>query len=388
MFKRSIRLPGTSSFFLFGPRGTGKTRLLKEHFSPRRTLTLDLLDPETFQTLSLRPKSLVEQLEALPKTTRWVVIDEVQKLPSLLDVVHQQIEKGRFKFALTGSSARKLKHGGANLLAGRAFVYHLFPLTARELGRAFSLSSALRWGTLPRLFSLKSDEDKRDYLRGYAHAYLQEEITQEQVVRRLDPFRRFLFIAAQMSGQIVNFAKIAREAGTTVPTVQSYFQILEDTLIGFLLDSFHESVRKRQRENPKFYFFDTGVLRALNNTLSVDLPPHTYAFGVAFEHFVINEIQRLQSYGKKDYRFSYLRTKDGVELDLIIERPGRKRALVEIKSTERLGPEDVRALKRLSPDIPNSEAFCLSRDPVVKTIDGIRCLPWPRGLEELGVCTS
>ena len=188
-----------------------------------------------------------------------------------------------------------------------------------------------------------------------------------------------------MSGQIVNFAKIAREAGTTVPTVQSYFQILEDTLIGFLLDSFHESVRKRQRENPKFYFFDTGVLRALNNTLSVDLPSHTYAFGTAFEHFIINEIQRLESYGKKDYRFSYLRTKDGVEVDLIIERPGRKRALIEIKSTERVGPEDIRALKRLSPDIPNSEAFCLSLDPVAKTIDGVRCFPWPQGLQALGL---
>lgn len=385
MFTRSIRLSDTSSFFLFGPRGTGKTHLLKDHFPSDRTLYLDLLDPETFQTLSLRPKSLQDRIGALPKTTKWIVIDEVQKLPSLLDVVHQQIEQGRLKFALTGSSARKLKHGGANLLAGRAFVNHLFPLTARELGHSFSLPSALHWGTLPRLFSLKKDENKQDYLRAYTHTYLQEEITQEQVVRRLDPFRRFLFIAAQMSGQIVNFAKIARGAGTTVPTVQSYFQILEDTMIGFLLDSFHESVRKRQRENPKFYFFDTGVLRALSQTLSVDLPPHTYAFGVAFEHFLVNEIQRLQSYGKKDYRFSYLRTKDGVEVDLIIERPGQKRALVEIKSTERLGPEDVRALKRLSPDIPNSESFCLSLDPVAKVMEGVRCFPWQRGLEELGL---
>ena len=189
--------PALLAFFLFGPRGTGKTPSFKEPLSTGpKLLYLDLLDPETFQTLSLRPKTLVEQLEALPKTTRWVVIDEVQKLPALLDVVHQQIEKGRFKFALTGSSARKLKHGGANLLAGRAFVQHLFPLTARELGSTFSLASALRWGTLPRLFSFKRDEDKRDYLRSYAHAYLQEEITQEQVVRRLDPFRRFLFIAA------------------------------------------------------------------------------------------------------------------------------------------------------------------------------------------------
>ncbi|MBI4679313.1 MAG: ATP-binding protein [Elusimicrobia bacterium] len=385
MIKRLLELTGNSSFFLFGPRGSGKTHLLRSHFPPASVLYLDLLDPDTYQSLSLRPKSLLEQLHALPRATEWVVIDEVQKLPVLLDLVHQQIERGRFKFALTGSSARKLKRGGANLLAGRAFVYHLYALSARELGRDFSLSSALRWGTLPRLFSLQKDEDKRDYLRSYAHTYIQEEIAQEQVVRRLDPFRRFLAVAAQMSGQIINFAKIAREAATTVPTVQSYFQILEDTLVGFLLDSFHESVRKRQRENPKFYFFDMGVQRALDRTLSVDLPARTFAFGAAFENFVINEIQRLQSYEKKDFRFSYLRTKDGVEVDLIIERPGLRRALVEIKSTERIGPEDIRALRRLAPDIPNSEAFCLSLDPTAKSVDGVRCLHWQRGLEELGL---
>ncbi len=385
MFKRSIQLSAASSFFLFGARGTGKTRLLREQFSEDNSLYLDLLAPETFQALSLRPQSLTERLAALPRKVRWVIIDEVQKLPSLLDVVHHTIEQGRLKFALTGSSARKLKHGGANLLAGRAFVYHLFPLTAQELGPAFSLADVLHWGTLPRLYSLKKDDDKRDYLRAYAHTYLQEEITQEQIVRKLEPFRRFLFIAAQMSGQIVNFAKIARDAGAALPTVQSYFQILEDTLIGFLLDSFHESVRKRQRENPKFYFFDTGVQRALSNTLSVDLPSHTYAFGAAFEHFVINEIYHRQSYGKKDYRLSYLRTKDGVEIDLIIERPGLKRALVEIKSAERIQPEDVRALKHLAPDIPRSEPFCFSLDPVAKIIDGVQCLPWRRGLEALGL---
>jgi predicted AAA+ superfamily ATPase len=385
MFKRLLDITEQSSFFLFGPRGSGKTHLLKTHFARRPILYLDLLDPDTHQTLSLRPGQLLERLQALPAATEWVVIDEVQKIPALLDVVHQQIEAGRFKFALTGSSARKLKHGGANLLAGRAFVRHLFPLAARELGGEFSLPAALRWGTLPRLFSLKGEEDKRDYLRSYTHTYLQQEITQEQVVRRLDPFRRFLSVAAQMSGQIVNFARIAREAGASVPTVQSYFQILEDTLIGFLLEPFHESVRKRQRENPKFYFFDTGVLRALGNTLSVGLAPRTHEFGIAFEHFVINEIQRLQSYRKKDYRLSYLRTKSGVEVDLIIERPGLKRALVEIKSTDRLAPEDTRSLRLLSPDIPDSESYCLSLDPAARVADGVRCLPWQRGLEELGL---
>ena len=385
MFNRLIRLPSTSSFFLFGPRGSGKTHLLKERFHAPETLYVDLLDPETFQNLSLRPQALLERLRALTPQTQWVVIDEIQKLPALLDIVHQQIEARGLRFALTGSSTRKLRHGGANLLAGRAFVNYLFPLTAREAGERFSLEQALRWGTLPRLFALDSEEDKRDFLRSYAHVYLQEEIAHEQVLRKLEPFRRFIFIAAQMSGQIVNFSKIAREAGTTVPTVQSYFQILEDTLVGFLLEPFHESVRKRQRGNPKFYFFDTGIQRALSHALNVGLAPRTHDFGVAFEHFLINEIHRLQSYAKKDYRLSYLRTKDGLEIDLIVERPGLPRALVEIKSTECVGPEDVRALKRLAPDIPNAEAFCLSLDPAPKKIEGVSCLPWQRGLIELGL---
>lgn len=385
MFNRSIKLSKNNSFFLFGARGTGKTFLLKEDFKSPQALYIDLLTPEQNETYSLRPQALVEQLAALESETEWIVIDEIQKIPKLLDVVHQQIESSRFKFALSGSSARKLKRGGANLLAGRAFVNHLYPLTARELGGQFSLDAALAWGTLPRLFAFESDADKRDFLRTYAHTYLKEEITAEQVVRRLDPFRRFLVVAAQMSGQIINYSKIAREVGASTPTVQTYFQILDDTLVGFLLEPFHESIRKRQLGNPKFYFFDSGVQRALNNTLTVELKPQTYAFGAAFEHFVINEINRLQSYAKKDYRFSYLRTKDGVEIDLIIERPGLKRALVEIKSTARVAEDDVRALQQLGNDVPNSEAFCLSLDPTPKKIGAVACFPWLAGLEELGL---
>lgn len=385
MFNRSLNISQRSSFFLFGPRGTGKTHFLKHHLVDDSAFYVDLLTPRTFQTLSLRPEALVEQLAELPSSKKWVVIDEVQKLPVLLDLVHQQIEAGRFQFALTGSSARKLKQSGVNLLAGRAFVYHLFPLTSREIGDRFSLQSALEWGTLPRQFALEDPSDKEEYLRSYAHTYLQEEITQEQIVRRLEPFRRFLLVAAQMSGQVINFARVARDVGTSIPTVQSYFQILEDTLMGFLLEPFHESVRKRQRGNPKFYFFDTGVLRALSQTLTVSIPPSTFAYGNLFEHFVLNEIRRLQSYARKDFRFSYLRTQNDVEIDVIIERPGLPRALVEIKSTDRIQPEDVRALKQLQPDIANSEAFCLSRDPDAKRVDGIRCLPWSQGLQELGL---
>ena len=201
----------------------------------------------------------------------------------------------------------------------------------------------------------------------------------------MDPYRRFLSVAAQMSGQIVNFSKIAREIGSTTPTVQSYFQILEDTLVGFLLEPFHESVRKRQRGNPKFYFFDTGVQRSLQQTLSVDLKPQTYAYGAAFEHFVVNEIRRCLVYAKNEFGLSYLCTKDGVEIDLILERPGRPRTLIEIKSTERIKEEDVRSLERIGRDVGRGESVCLSRDPMARKIKSVRCFPWQQGLEEIGL---
>lgn len=387
MFNRLIEFPRNNSFFLFGARGTGKTFLLKQRIKTSSALYIDLLDPEQNEIYSLRPQTLIEQLNALRAETKhqWVIIDEIQKVPKLLDVVHQQIESSPFIFALSGSSARKLKHGGANLLAGRAFINHLFPLTAREIGETFTLEAALAWGTLPRILALENHQARHDFLKAYTHTYLREEILQEQVVRRLDPFRRFLAVAAQMSGQIINFSKIARDVGASTPTVQTYFEILEDTLVGFLLEPFHESVRKRQAANPKFYFFDTGVQRALNNTLRVELRPQTYAFGQMFEHFLINEIYRLQAYGKKDYQLFYLRTKDGVEIDLILERPGLERALIEIKSAERVTEDDLGGLQALAKDISRSKAFCLSLDPTIKKIGQVLCLPWQRGLDEIGL---
>ncbi len=385
IFNRSIKFPKANSFFLFGARGTGKTHLLKTRFKKESVFYLDLLDPERNERYTLRPRTLTEQLASLEPKVKWVVIDEIQKIPKLLDIVHQQIESTSLKFVMTGSSARKLRHGAANLLAGRAFVHHLFPLAVDEIGASFSLDQALAWGTLPRIFSLKTSEEKSDFLKAYAHTYLKEEITEEQVVRRLEPFRRFLFVAAQMSGQIINFSKIAREIGSTTPTVESYFEILEDTLVGILLEPFHESIRKRQRGNPKFYFFDMGLERALSQTLSVVLKPHTYAYGLAFEHFIVNEIWKLSNYKKKDYRLSYLRTKDGVEVDLIVERPNLKRALIEIKSSERISEDDVRSLERIAKDIPDSESFCFSKDSTARKIGSIQCLPWQRGLVEIGL---
>lgn len=380
-----ILKPARHSFFLFGPRGTGKTTFLRDFFAASKPMWIDLLDPQAEDRYARNPQTLVQEIEALKGKTEWVVIDEVQKLPKLLDIVHGLIEKSKIKFALTGSSARKLKRGSANLLAGRAFVYHLFPLTAAELGRAFNLRSALRWGSLPEIESLKSEAEKSEFLRAYALTYLKEEIWDEHIIRRLDPFRRFLEIAAQMNGEIINYSNIAVDIGSDIKTVQSYYEILEDTLVGVNLEPFHFSLRKRQRKNPKFYFFDLGVKSALERSLMQQAEPSSYAFGKAFEHFVMLEAFRLNSYLRKDFRFSYLRTKDDAEIDLVIERPGLPLAFVELKSTERVGERDTRTLERFYKDFGKAEAFCLSRDPIPKKIGSVQALPWDQGLKELGL---
>lgn len=377
--------PLNHSFFLFGPRGTGKTSFLKQWFSHQSVFWIDLLDPSTEDRYALRPAALRDEILQRKDGLDWVVIDEIQKLPRLLDVVHQLIESHKIRFALTGSSARKLKRGAANLLAGRAFVYHLYPLTHREWNGSFDLDSVLRWGGLPRLAHLTLDEEKHDFLKTYAHTYLKEEIWGEHIVRKLDPFRKFLEIAGQTNGEIVNYTNIARDIGADTKTVQSYFQILEDTLVGFFLDAHHRSVRKQQRQAPKFFLFDLGVKKALDGTLTQPLVPNTYGYGKAFEHFVIAEIMRLNDYSKKDYRFSYLLTKDGAEIDLIVERPGMPVALVEIKSTDRADERDTSAVEHFLPAFPKAEGFCLSRDPIPKKIGQVSVLPWEQGIRELGL---
>lgn len=384
MVSRIVNLSKSNSFFIFGARGTGKSTLLRAALDPKKSLFIDLLDLQTEDAFRLNPGELKNRLQSMPHLD-WVIIDEIQKLPRLLDTVHQLIEERKLKFALSGSSARKLKRGAANLLAGRAFVYHLFPLTSVERASEFDLLEALNWGSLPKLLELPDPSDRREYLRAYALTYLKEEIQLEQIVRKLDPFRSFLEVAAQSNAQIINYRKIGLDVGVNTLTVQSYFSILEDTLLGFRLPPYHRSIRKRQRSNPKFYFFDPGVMRALAGTLGSPLVPSTSAFGAAFEHWVILEIHRLAEYARKDWRLSYLRTKDDAEIDLIIDRPGEKTLCIEIKSTENLRADQLTSFMRLSRDFKNSEAWCLSLDPDSKQIENIRCLHWREGLRELGL---
>jgi predicted AAA+ superfamily ATPase len=383
MVNRIIEFSVKNSFFVFGARGTGKTHLLKQQYAHGTNWYIDLLNPDLARQYLLTPSILSQELAARKPVPEWVIIDEVQKVPALLDVIHQQIETTGQKFILSGSSARKLKRGAANLLAGRAFVYNLFPLTAKEMGPAFVLDDNLHWGSLPKLLAFNKPQDKKEYLRAYASTYVREEILQEQIIRNLEPFHRFLSVAAQMAGKVINYSTIARDTGASVPTVQSYFQILEDTLLGFTLPQFHESIRKRQRASPKFYFFDNGVQRALAEDLNTTIHPRTSQYGYAFEQFVINEIYRMQSYYRKDYRLSYILTGSGVEIDLIIERPGKKRAAVEIKSTTSVTKNDLRGLLTVGKDIPECELFCLSKDATPKIIEGVHCLPWNEGLTAL-----
>jgi predicted AAA+ superfamily ATPase len=277
MYRRLCNPLISNSFFLFGARSTGKSSLLKSIFEGRNHLWIDLLDDENYLQFSRAPKTLQhridEKLSTADASPLFVVIDEVQKIPKLLNEVHRLIEHGSYKhkllFALTGSSARKLKHGGANLLGGRALMNNLFPFTSTELGVDFNLLEVLQFGSLPHISVEQNITVKKELLKSYIGTYLREEIREEQIIRNLDPFVRFLEVSAQSSGKIINYAAIGRDCQTDSKTVARYFQILEETLLGLFLPAHHESVRKQQRQNPKFYFFDIGVQRALRTMLDI-----------------------------------------------------------------------------------------------------------------------
>ncbi len=380
ILERLLKLPKKQSLFLFGARGTGKSTLLQRLFPQSNCLWLNLLDPEQETRFALNPKELENLVLALPKKISHVIIDEIQKVPKLLDVVHYLSETTEKKFILTGSSARKLKFGGANLLAGRAFVYNLFPFSFLELEDRFNLNSALQWGLLPQVVFFRTNEEKRQYLQAYTNTYLKEEIWGEQFIRRLDPFRKFLEVAAQCNTKIVNYSNVAKNTGVDDKTVKEYFALLEDTLIGFFLEPFKHSFRKRLSAKPKFYFFDCGVVRALSRSLTIPVSASTSSYGESFEHFIIVECMKLASYFKLDYRFSYLRTKDDVEIDMVVERPGKPALFIEIKSTSNVLEHHLFQLRLIAKDFKNCEPVCFSQDLMSKKIGNITVMPWRDGV--------
>ena len=386
MIQRLVNCSKTKSFFLFGGRATGKSMYLQKQWSKRfkknEVLWIDLLEPEVERKLNLRPSLLVEQIDALKTKPKFVVIDEVQKAPKLLDVAHHLIQKKNLKFALTGSSIRKLRHGSANLLAGRAFLYKLFPLTFLELKNKFDLKQTLQFGSLPEIFNLKSRKDKIRYLSAYIHTYLKEEIISEQIIRNIEPFRYFLEVAGQCNGSILNHSKIAREAGIDYKSCQRYFEILEDTLLGFHLPSLSMSIRKQQNKASKFYLFDLGVARALAGFLDVEIQPSTYSFGRCFEHFVIAEAYRLNEYFETNYKLSYFHSKDGLEIDLILQK-GQKKIFIEIKSKKQVLSDDLKSLRLVKKDISIGDYYLLSLDKTKRKENDILIIHWQEGLKKI-----
>lgn len=384
MFRRSITLNNNYSFFLFGPRGVGKTTLLKTLFPPQNTQYYDLLDFGLEEKLVAQPGRFSQMIDSLGADIRWVIIDEVQRLPWVLNEVHRQIEKNKQRFfCLTGSSARKLKRGQANLLAGRAFVYHLHPLTPAELADRFDLNETLEVGTLPKIYDFQNRGDKKQFLNAYAQTYLREEVFSEGIVRRLPEFRKFLIVAAQQNGQLINWSNIARDVGVDAKTVQSYFQILEDTLVGTLLYPYAKSIRKQQHKHPKFYFFDTGIKRALSGELEHDLAAGSDEFGRAFEHFCYLEIVRRNDYLRKDYRLSFFSTPD-TEIDLMIERGGQDLIFVEIKSTDQVREGQIRPLNKIVGEVKKSRGIVLCRENLPRKVSGnVTVYPWLKGIDAI-----
>lgn len=383
MYPRLLTLPKTRHFFLLGARNTGKSTLVTSCFNTPKSRYIDLLDTRQADRYRRDPNRLESEVMALGSDIQHIIIDEVQKVPRLLDTVQILMGRTDKQFILSISSARKLKRGAANLLAGRAFVYHLYPLSAIELGEDFNLDEALRWGTLPDVIRLDTEQDKQAFLSAYTHTYLKEEVMSEQIVRRLDPFHHFLEVAAQCNGKIINFSKIARDVGVDDKTVKSYYDILEDTLIGFMLRPYYGSFRKRLAQKPKFYFFDTGVVRALSRLTTVPLVKQTHAYGNAFEHFIILECLKLNDYYQKDYRFNYLRTANDLEIDLVIERPGKHLLCLEIKSSHDVNAEDITNFIKLTRDIPDCEAIVLSQDQYPKKFEHVTVLPWQQAIMDL-----
>jgi len=379
MFQRKLRVTTDESFFLFGARGTGKSTWLTQNFNREECLWLDLLDPEIEDRYMKTPKALENEIILLQKkncTPSWVIVDEVQKIPRLLDVIHRLIENQKVRFVLTGSSARKLKRGHANLLGGRAALFTLYPLTQFEIGDRFDLDSALNWGTLPRIHIAPSPLERIRRLRSYCQIYLKEEVLVEQLIRNLPPFKGFLEILAQMNGKLLNYESIGRDIGVDNKTVQSYIAILEETFLGTRLPPFHTSIRKSQKQAPKFYWFDGGVARYLAGGIRSPLIPQTSAYSEAFEAWLVNEIIRHSSYHELDYQFYYLQTRNELEIDLILSR-GKELIAIEIKSSVRINPVEVLKLEGLASDLPHKKRiYYLSKDPSRQQVGEVVCLPW------------
>lgn len=367
-------------FFLFGPRGTGKTWWARRTFP--EAVHVDLLEPEVVRRLAARPERLREIVAAVPRSGT-VVIDEVQKLPALLEVVHALIEEHRraghddIRFVLTGSSARKLRRGGVNLLGGRAAESWLHPYMAAELGDRFRLDDALATGLLP---VIRAAADPARHLLAYNALYIKEEVQAEGLVRSVGDFARFLEAISFSHGATLNLANVSRDCGVHRKTAEGYLGILEDLLLGFRVPVFSRRAKRALAAHPKFYFFDVGVFRANRPTGPLDEPEGIA--GAALEGLVAQHLRAWCDYAPGNQRLFFWRTRSQVEVDFIIYGEGGIEA-IEVKNSARIRPEDLRGLKAFAADYPTARLSFLSRMPERLVIDGVSCLPVEEFLEGL-----
>jgi predicted AAA+ superfamily ATPase len=355
------------SHFIFGPRQTGKTFLINQQL--REVFAYDLLNSSTFASLSRRPSRLDEEI---PPRTRYVVIDEIQRLPELLHEVHRLIERRGIRFLLTGSSARKLRKGGVNLLGGRARTKNLHPFTSRELAQHFDLQRAIQRGLLPSIYF--SDEPVQD-LKAYTGTYLQQEVVAEGLARNIPAFSRFLRVAALANGTIVNFTNVANDAQVPRTTVYEYYEILKDTLLLHELPAWKESRTRKPLVSSKYYFFDVGVVGALQGRTFKQGTPE---YGEALETLLMHELMCYRDYVSNDSLYVW-RSASGYEVDFIIG----DHTAVEAKAKHNVSPADLRALRALAEEEKLKRYVCVSLESRTRRVDGITIYPLQEFLSAL-----
>ena len=377
MFKRNLLLPepGEETFFLWGPRQTGKTTLLKQRFPDARWL--DLLKADEFRRYMANPELLREEVEAAASPPAQVVIDEVQKVPALLDEVHWLIENRAVQFALCGSSARKVRRGAANLLGGRATRFELHGLTAAELGTEFDLTRLLNHGYLPPMYEAARPQRRLD---AYIANYLREEVAAEGLVRNLPAFAGFLNAAALTDGEIANFSNIAADCGVSSHTAKGYFEILEDTLLGRWLPAYRQRPKRRLVVAPKFYFADVGIVNRLARRGA--LASGSELYGKAFENWVFHELAAYLAYSERDDALAYWRLAGGTEVDFVL---GDMRLAVEAKASAKIVGRQLKGLRSLAKDNPHvgARAVVCLEPRTRRTEDGIDILPAAAFVERL-----
>lgn len=373
---RAVQLNETlkkKSVLLLGPRRTGKSSLIRNELKPDRVY--NLLNSVTFRDLAMRPSLIREQLLPLDQL---IVIDEIQRLPHLLDEVHLMIEENKVRFLLTGSSARKLRRTYTSLMAGRARRHLLFPFTCHELGTRFDLNRALLFGTLPAVYLA---EDPWDELKSYVGDYLREEIMAEALSRNIESFARFLQTAAQTNGEILNFEKIGVDAQVPARTIREYYSILEDTLIGTSIEPLRikspTSTSRKAVSKAKFYFFDLGVLNSLLDRKALSLKASE--FGNLFETWVFLELKAYLEYRKKDQPLCFWRTQLGQEVDFVI---GNETA-IEVKAKHQVTERDCQGLLALAEELTLKKRLIVSQDEVYRVLSGIEILPYRLFVQKL-----